>query len=76
MENTDYKSHNLQMIESVSFRIKRNFDGVRLGPSGLSKLDRENILRDIKEVSKQFKYLDTNEFKFSGNLEENRDLII
>jgi hypothetical protein len=42
--------------------IKRNFEGVKFGPSGPSNDERDTILKNIEFITDKFNQLDNNDF--------------
>lgn len=52
------------MIQKVSIAIKRNFEGMKFGPSGPSN-DRETILKSMEKIFEKFNQSDKD--RFSGN---------
>jgi protein-arginine kinase len=53
------------MVQKVSIGIKRNFEGVKFGPSGPSNDERESILKNIEVITDKFNKSDLD--FFSGN---------
>ena len=54
MINTKFPEDNLGMIETVELSIKRNLHGIRFGPSGPSKEERQAVINKLEMVAKKF----------------------
>lgn len=50
------------MIQGVNLSIKRNFEGLKFGPSGPTNEERESILKNIEQITEEFNKLENKDF--------------
>lgn len=63
MKDTKLEVNNKSMVESIRISIKRNFDGVRFGPSGPDVEVRDEILKNFETIADKFKTMNNKDFE-------------